>query len=63
MTCKKLCNNASEIVDDALEGLARTNRGVKVVKSHRVVIRSDVDKVVEKRLVTLVSGGGVYIEN
>ncbi|CAD5111349.1 DgyrCDS665 [Dimorphilus gyrociliatus] len=58
MNDKKLYNNPAEIVDDALEGLAKSNKGIKVVKSHRVVVRSDVNQVIQKGLVTLVSGGG-----
>lgn len=63
MSCKKLCNNPSDIVDDALEGLSRCNKGIKVVKSHRVIIRSDAEEIIEKGLVTLISGGGVYFDN
>ncbi|KAM8747303.1 triokinase/FMN cyclase [Acanthopagrus schlegelii] len=53
---KKLINAADSCVDEALCGLARANVGLSLLKGHRVVLRSDLDKL--KGKVALLSGGG-----
>ena len=53
---KKLINDPSHCVDDSLEGFALTNPQVKLLKGHKVVIRSDVDQLIGSNKVCLISG-------
>ena len=55
---KKLINDPSNVVDEALEGLVASNPGLKLLKGHRAVIREDVEEVKCAGKVTLISGGG-----
>uniref|UniRef100_A0A8C5GBY2 Triokinase/FMN cyclase n=1 Tax=Gouania willdenowi TaxID=441366 RepID=A0A8C5GBY2_GOUWI len=55
-TRKKLINDVSSCVDEALEGLVRSSGGLSLLKDHRVVLRSDLDRL--KGKVCLLSGGG-----
>lgn len=55
---KKIINEPSAVVDDALEGLVIANNNVQLVKGHRIVIRTDVKQVCERGQVALISGGG-----
>ena len=55
---KKLINNPSETVNDALEGFVATNPRVCLMRSHNVVIRKDVEDVKKAGKVCLISGGG-----
>ncbi len=43
-------------MDEALEGLVRSNGGLGVLRGHRVVLRSDLESI--KGKVALLSGGG-----
>nr|XP_057922041.1 triokinase/FMN cyclase [Doryrhamphus excisus] len=53
---KKLINSAEDCVDEALCGLVRASGGLSLLRGHRVVLRSDLDKVRGK--VALLAGGG-----
>lgn len=53
---KKLINAADSCVDEALCGLVRASGGLSLLKGHRVVLRSDLEKL--KGKVALLSGGG-----
>ena len=55
---KKLVNDPSSAVDEALEGLVSSNAGLKLLKGHRVIIRDDFEEVKKVGKVTLISGGG-----
>ena len=55
-TAKKLINDPEHVVDEALEGLLRTNPGVQGIENHRVVVRSDLQNV-ENRVAILCGGG------
>ena len=55
---KKLINDPDEVVDDCLEGLCYAHPGLKLVKGHRVIVRSDFDSVKQQGQVALMSGGG-----
>ena len=56
MSAKKLINNVDHVVDEALEGLVKSNPGVNLIENHRVVVRSDLENLKDK--VALVAGGG-----
>lgn len=53
---KKLINSVDSCVDEALCGLVRANGGLALLQGHRVVLRSDLDRL--KGKVALLSGGG-----
>ncbi|TRY97997.1 hypothetical protein DNTS_005327 [Danionella cerebrum] len=53
---RKLLNSADRCVDEALEGLVRANGGLTILRGHRVVLRSDLERI--KGKVALLSGGG-----
>lgn len=53
---RKLINSVDSCVDEALCGLVRASGGLSLLQGHRVVLRSDLDKLRGK--VALVSGGG-----
>lgn len=55
---KKLINEASSVVDDALKGLCAVNAGVHLLEGHRVIVRSDIEAVKNEGKVTILSGGG-----
>uniref|UniRef100_A0A672RUY7 Triokinase/FMN cyclase n=2 Tax=Sinocyclocheilus grahami TaxID=75366 RepID=A0A672RUY7_SINGR len=52
----KLLNSVEKCVDEALEGLVRSNGGLALLRGHRVVLRSDLESI--KGKVALLSGGG-----
>jgi dihydroxyacetone kinase len=58
MATKKLINSASNCVDDCLQGVVTLNPGLQILEGHRVVVRSDINKVKADGKVTLISGGG-----
>ena len=45
MSAKKLINNVDHVVDEALEGLVKSNPGVNLIENHRVVVRSDLENL------------------
>ncbi|XP_019967815.2 triokinase/FMN cyclase [Paralichthys olivaceus] len=53
---KKLINSVDSCVDEALCGLVRASGGLSLLKGHRVVLRSDLERLRGK--VALLSGGG-----
>uniref|UniRef100_A0A8C1MAA4 Triokinase/FMN cyclase n=1 Tax=Cyprinus carpio TaxID=7962 RepID=A0A8C1MAA4_CYPCA len=53
---RKLLNSVEKCVDEALEGLVRSNVGLALLQGHRVVLRSDLESI--KGKVALLSGGG-----
>lgn len=55
---KKLINDPQNAVDEALEGIAATNPGLNILKSHGVIVRDDVEELRKAGKVTLISGGG-----
>ncbi|ELT91143.1 hypothetical protein CAPTEDRAFT_218793, partial [Capitella teleta] len=58
MASKMLINTPSDCVDECLRGLVTFNPGLQILQGHRVVVRSDIDKVKADGKVTLISGGG-----
>ena len=48
---KKLINEPERAVDESLAGLVTVNSGLKLLEGHRVVVRADVQQVVEERKV------------
>lgn len=55
---KKLINQPSLVVDDALKGACAVNPGLRLLEGHRVVVRSDIEAVKDAGKVTILSGGG-----
>ncbi len=55
---KKLINGTEDCVDECLAGLVAVNPGLKTLSGHRVVVRADIDRVIGRGIVTLMSGGG-----
>lgn len=55
---RKLINDPSETVNDALQGFVAVNSNVTLMKQHNVVVRKDVDSVKKACKVCLISGGG-----
>lgn len=55
---KKLINQASSVVDDALKGITAVYPGLRLLEGHRVVVRSDVESVKNEGKATILSGGG-----
>ncbi|CAB3994072.1 triokinase FMN cyclase-like, partial [Paramuricea clavata] len=55
---KKIINNPSAVVDEALDGVVLSNKNVQLLKGHRVLIRRGIQCVRERGLVALISGGG-----
>ncbi|XP_056607651.1 triokinase/FMN cyclase isoform X2 [Triplophysa dalaica] len=53
---RKLLNSVDKCVDDALEGLVRSNASLVLLRGHRVVLRTDLENIRGK--VALLSGGG-----
>ena len=45
---KKLINDPERVVDESLAGLVAVNSGLKLLEGHRVVIRADVQDVVQQ---------------
>ena len=45
-------------MDDSLDGLVMVNPGIRKLAGHRVVVRTDIEKVKEAGKVTVVCGGG-----
>ena len=58
MATKKLINDVESVVDDCLLGLCFTHPGLKIVKGHRIVVRSDYTQMKRNGRVALMSGGG-----
>ena len=56
MSAKKLLNGIEDCVDEGLNALVAMNPSLSLVKNHRVIVRSDVEKVRGK--VALLCGGG-----
>eukprot|EP01125_Pyxidicula_operculata_P019349 TRINITY_DN701_c0_g1_i2.p1 TRINITY_DN701_c0_g1~~TRINITY_DN701_c0_g1_i2.p1 ORF type:complete len:648 (+),score=142.26 TRINITY_DN701_c0_g1_i2:2602-4545(+) len=54
---KKIINNPDNVVADMLEGLILIQSGVKLIKEHNIIIRSDIEKS-KKFNVSIISGGG-----
>ena len=55
---KKLINSVERCVDECIAGLVSTNPGLRQLDGHRVVVRADIDSVVQSGKVTIVCGGG-----
>lgn len=55
---KKVINDPSAVVDEALDGVVLSNKNVQLLQGHRVLIRRDIRSVRERGLVALISGGG-----
>lgn len=53
---RKLLNSVDKCVDEALEGLVRSNASLVLLRGHRVVLRTDLENIRGK--VALLSGGG-----
>ncbi|XP_052005145.1 triokinase/FMN cyclase isoform X1 [Xyrauchen texanus] len=53
---RKLLNTVDRCVDEALEGLVRSNAGLVLLRGHKVVLRADLESIRGK--VALLSGGG-----
>lgn len=45
MSSKKLINNPSDCVDQALEGLVMTNAGLRILGNQRVIVQGSVKKI------------------
>ena len=58
MATSQLINSVEGVVDDSLQGLVAGQPSLTLVKGHRVVVRADVQDVLTRGQVTLVSGGG-----
>ena len=43
---KKLINDPTDVVDEALAGLAAACPGIRLLDGHRVAVRADIDGVV-----------------
>ncbi|KAJ3046324.1 hypothetical protein HDV00_000138 [Rhizophlyctis rosea] len=54
---KKLINDPSKVVDEALAGLVIMNPNLRLLAKHRVIYRADIRNIRDEQ-VTLVSGGG-----
>lgn len=52
----KLLNSVDKCVDEALEGLVRSNANLVLLRGHRVVLRSDLENI--RGQVAVLSGGG-----
>jgi len=55
---KKLINAAGDVVDEALAGLVAASPGLTMLNGHRVVIRADVQQVIDQEKVS-----DLYVEN
>lgn len=55
---KKLINDVSEVVPQALAGLVRTSVGLRLIAGTTTVVRADLDAVISAGKVALISGGG-----
>lgn len=55
---KKLINAAAQVVPESLEGLARLHSGLVLLEDENAVLRADLDEVLQRGEVALVSGGG-----
>ena len=55
---KKLLNEPSVAVDDALKGIASVYPGLFLLQGRRVVVRSDIETIKNEGKVTILSGGG-----
>ena len=55
---KKLINQPSSVVDDALTGLTAVYPGLHLLGGHRVIVRADIEVVKSEGKVTILSGGG-----
>ena len=45
MCSKKLVNEPSKAVDDALSGLVAAHPGLSLLEGHRVIVRSDIEQL------------------
>ncbi|KAI8804044.1 bifunctional ATP-dependent dihydroxyacetone kinase/FAD-AMP lyase-like protein [Cladochytrium replicatum] len=57
MSGKKFINDPATVVDEALEGLVLAHPGLKLLKTHRVIYRADIEAIRSSE-VTILSGGG-----
>ena len=48
---KKLINDPERVVDESLAGLVSVSSGLKLLEGHRVVLRADVQELVEQEKV------------
>lgn len=55
---KKIINNPSAVVAEALDGVVLSNKNVQILKGHHVLVRRDIQVVRDRGLVALISGGG-----
>ena len=55
---KKLINSVDRCVDECIAGLVSINPGLRQVDGHRVVVRADIDSVIQSGKVTVMCGGG-----
>ncbi|KAL5008640.1 hypothetical protein ScPMuIL_014221 [Solemya velum] len=56
--CKKLINDVEKCVDDSMEGLVMVNPGLRLVRGHRIIIRSDIEQLKKIEKVAVICGGG-----
>mmetsp|Transcript_2428 Transcript_2428/g.2548 ORF Transcript_2428/g.2548 Transcript_2428/m.2548 type:complete len:600 (-) Transcript_2428:136-1935(-) len=54
---KKIINDPSQVVREAVEGCLLSNRDLKTIEGMNILLRADIDTV-KKSYVTLISGGG-----
>ena len=60
---KKLINDPERVVDESLAGLVAVNSGLKLLEGHRVVVRADVQDVVQLgKVCALASREGERVE-
>ena len=45
---KKFINSPTEVVNEALTGFLKVHPGLSLLEGHRVVIRSDIDKIIKE---------------
>lgn len=55
---KKIINSPASAVNDAIKGLVLVNNSLTTMCDGRVVIRSDVDSIINSGKVTIICGGG-----
>lgn len=55
---KKLINSVKDCVDESLEGVVAVNPGLRKLRGHRVIVRSDLEDYVASGKVAILTGGG-----
>ncbi|XP_076464113.1 triokinase/FMN cyclase-like [Babylonia areolata] len=58
MSGKKLINSTDECVDETISGFVSINPGLRQLDGHRVVVRADVQEVIQAGQVAILCGGG-----